>query len=112
MASATYRLFADAMAQRRPVLCMYQGHPRALCPIILGHSEGVEKALTWQFAGTGSRGPVRGSWKCLVLSQIRHAEIVSGPWHAGARHSHPQSCVRSVDLDVNPKSPYRPKRRA
>jgi hypothetical protein len=109
--SRTYQLFARAMAARRPVACLYQDHPRALCPIILGHSEGVEKALTWQFAGSGSRGLVRGHWKCLTLSEVRSAEIVEGPWRSGERHGRAQSCVRQVDLDVNPDSPYEPKRR-
>lgn len=110
MPSRTYALFAKAMSARRPVACIYQGHPRAICPIILGQSDGEEKALTWQFAGYGSRGAVRGQWKCLTLSEVRDAEIVDGPWQSGRRHSQAQSCVKDVDLDVNPDSPYRPKR--
>ena len=110
MSSRTYELFAEAMAAKRPVVCMYQGHPRALCPIILGHSEGIEKALTWQFEGTGSKGPVRGQWKCLSLAEVSSAEIVDGPWRSGLEHGQRQSCVKEVDLDVNPDSPYAPKR--
>jgi hypothetical protein len=34
-----------------------------------------------------------------------------GPWHAGDSHNQPQGCVDVVDLDVNPASPYNPKRR-
>jgi len=111
MPSRTYGLFTEAMAARRPIACVYQGHPRAICPIILGHSDGEEKALTWQFAGYGSRGAVRGQWKCLTLAEVSDAEIVDGPWRTGERHSQAQSCVKDVDLDVNPDSPYRPKRR-
>lgn len=111
MPSRTYDLFAAAMAARRPIACIYQGHPRALCPVVLGHSEGTEKALTWQFGGSGSKGPVRGQWKCLALSEIRAAEMVDGPWRVGEGHSRAQSCVRDVDLDVNPDSPYQPRRR-
>ena len=85
MPSRTYSLFVSAMAARQPVACMYQGHPRVLCPIILGHTNGVEKALTWQFDGTGSHGPVHGQWKCLTLSDVRDAEMVDGPgWPAGS----------------------------
>ena len=50
--------FADAMAARGRS-CMYDGYPRAICPIILGHSEGAEKALTFQFERLGSKWPVR-----------------------------------------------------
>jgi hypothetical protein len=111
MPSRTYKLFAEAMAARKPVACMYQGHPRAVCPIILGHTDGAEKALTWQFEGSGSRGPVRGQWKCLFLTDVSNADMVEGPWLSGKRHSQAQSCVKDVDLDVNPDSPYGPKRR-
>ena len=103
--------FAEAMAARRPVVCMYDGYPRAICPIILGHSEGAEKALTFQFEGLGSKGPVRGDWRCLELDKVSHAELIDGPWHCGQRHSQAQKCVGDVDLDVNPDSPYDPKRR-
>jgi hypothetical protein len=68
--SATYRLLEKAMRELKPVVCMYQGHPRAICPIILGHSDGAEKALAFQFGGSGSKGPVRGAWKCLALAEV------------------------------------------
>jgi hypothetical protein len=111
MPSRTYQLFAEAMAARKPVVCLYQGHPRAICPIILGHTDGSEKALTWQFEGSGSRGPVRGQWKCLSLAEVDSAEIFEGPWRYGGEHRRSQSCVKNVDLDVNPDSPYKPKRK-
>jgi hypothetical protein len=109
--SATYRLLEKAMRELKPVVCMYQGHPRAICPIILGHSDGAEKALAFQFGGSGSKGPVRGAWKCLALAEVSNAEIIYGPWRSGGRHSQSQSCVKDVDLDVNPESPYKPRRR-
>ena len=111
MPSCTYELFAAAMSARKPVVCMYQGHPRSLCPIILGHTDGAEKALTWQFEGSGSQGPVRGQWKCLSLAEVGNAEMIDGPWRSGGEHRQSQSCVKDVDLDVNPDSPYTPKRR-
>jgi hypothetical protein len=111
MPSANYQLFEQAMRERRPIVCMYDGHPRAICPIILGHSDGVEKALTFQFEGSGSDGPVRGDWKCFFLAKVDNAEIVDGPWRSGGSHKTSQKCVKDVDLDVNPDSPFNPKRR-
>jgi hypothetical protein len=111
MSSRTYKLFAEAMVARKPVVCMYKDHPRALCPIILGHTDGAEMALTWQFDGEGSKGPVRGQWKCLSLAEVSSAEMIDGPWRSGREHRRSQSCVKDVDLDVNPDSPYEPKRR-
>ena len=111
--SAIYQLFYRAMAERRQVVCMYQGHPRALCPIILGHTDGREKSLVYQFAGGSSQGPgAAKGWKCLTLSEVGNAELIDGPWHGGdGPHGTAQSCVKVVDIDVNPDSPYDPKRR-
>ncbi len=112
MASATYGLFAEAMAQRRQIVCVYGGFPRELCPILLGHTNRQEKALTYQFAGQSKSGlPQGGEWRCLWLSKVSSVELRDGRWHAGARHTQPQGCVEVVDLDVNPSSPYEPKRR-
>jgi hypothetical protein len=110
--SAIYALFARAMAERKQILCHYDGYARALCPIILGHSKGDEVALVYQFAGGSKSGlPRGGQWKCLLLSKVSDASLRGGRWHTGARHDWRQSCVEIVDLDVNPDSPYGPRRR-
>jgi hypothetical protein len=108
--SAVYQQFAQAMAQRKQILCDYGGYPRELCAIILGHSKGEEKALTFQFAGRSKSGlPPRGEWRCLWLSKVSNVRLREGPWHAGTKHSQPQGCVEDVDIDVNPSSPYHPR---
>ncbi|MEA2738389.1 MAG: hypothetical protein QOH05_1696 [Acetobacteraceae bacterium] len=112
MPSATYGLFVEAIAGRKQIQCRYSGHVRMLCPIILGHSSGEEKALTFQFGGTSNSGlPPGGEWRCLWLSKVSEVQLLEGPWHTGANHTRPQGCVQTVDLDVNPSSPYDPKRR-
>jgi hypothetical protein len=109
--SRNYVLFERAMNLRKQVVCKYGGYPRELCPIILGHSQGQEKALTYQFGGESSSGlPRGGEWRCLFLSKVSDVELRDGPWIAGSSHTQPQGCVEIVDLDVNPSSPYRPKR--
>jgi hypothetical protein len=111
MPSATYRLFAQAIAERKQILCTYGGRRRELCPIILGHTQGQEKALTFQFAGDSARGlPPGGEWRCLWLAKIGDVRLRDGPWHAGDSHRRPQGCVEIVDLDINPQSPYAPRR--
>jgi hypothetical protein len=111
-ASATYRLIAKAMKERKQVVCTYDRYVREVCPVILGHSQGQEKALTFQFAGGSKSGlPQGGEWRCLFLSRVTEVKLKSGPWHSGDSHSLPQGCVETVDLDVNPNSPYKPKRR-
>ncbi len=112
MPSATYRLFAQAMAKRQQILCRYKGYPRELCCIILGHSQEEEKALTFQFGGESNSGlPKGGEWRCLSLSKVSEVRLREGRWHAGEGHKQPQGCVETVDLDVNPESPYQPRRR-
>ncbi|MCX7358072.1 MAG: hypothetical protein NT015_08025 [Alphaproteobacteria bacterium] len=112
MTSATYQLFAQALRKRKQIACMYGGHHRELCPIVLGHSDGEEKALTFQVAGASSSGlPPGGEWRCLVLSKVSFARLHEGEWKSGDSHAQPQGCVQEVDLDANPDSPYSPKRK-
>jgi hypothetical protein len=110
MPSSTYRLFAQAMAERKQVVCTYQGYRRELCPIILGHTGGEERALTYQFAGE-SRSKRLPEWKCLQLARVSEVELRDGPWRAGSSHRQRQACVADVEFDVNPSSPYNPKRK-
>jgi hypothetical protein len=110
--SSNYRLFEQAMHMRKPLTCMYDGRPRVLCPIILGHSQEQEKVLTYQFGGESKSGlPPAGEWRCLWLAKVSAIQLRDGPWQTGSSHTQPQGCVGIVDLDVNSESPYRPKRR-
>ena len=110
MASETYSLFLRAMRERRQIVCTYQGLSRELCPILLGRTGLEEKALVFQFGGQTSSGPVTppGDWKCLRLKEVEDAVLRPGPWHAGGQHSAAQSCMKMVEYDVNPQSPYSP----
>jgi hypothetical protein len=107
--SATYKLFAQAIEQRKQIVCSYRGYRRELCPIILGHKKtGNEVALTFQFGGESSQAlPRGGSWRCLFLAEATNVQLRDGRWRSGLSHQRPQSCVEIVDLDVNPSSPYK-----
>jgi hypothetical protein len=110
MPSSNYRLFEQAIRKRKLVFCVYDGYPRELCPIILGHSQPQEKALTYQFGGQSKSGlPPQGEWRCLSLAKVSAAQLRDGPWRTGSSHTQPQGCVEIVEFDVNPHSPYRPK---
>jgi hypothetical protein len=109
--SLNYARFEQAIRMRRQIVCMYDGYRRELCSVILGHSQGQEKALTYQFGGESKSGlPPQGEWRCLWLSKVRDVQLRDGPWFAGSSHTRPQSCVEIVDLDVDPSSPYYPNR--
>jgi len=113
MPSPTYELFREAMATKKQIVCTYTGRRREICPAILGHTDGEEKALAYQFAGeTNSRLPAGGEWRCFSLSKVTDVELREGPWLTGnGTHSASQPCVKDVDFDVNPDSPYSPKHR-
>ena len=110
MPSATHALLLDAMREKRQVLCTYQGHQREICPIMLGRTGLEEKVLVFQFGGTTSKGPMPppGEWKCFRISEIENAVLRDGRWHAGTEHSAASSCMKMVEYDVNPDSPYHP----
>ena len=111
MPSRSYELFAKALVERKQVVCLYDGYRRELCPIILGHTKGEEAALVYQFAGESQSGlPPGGQWKCLRVVKVSDVQLREGPWFAGASHQRAQVCVEDVDLDVNPASPYHPRR--
>ena len=59
MPSATYQLIRRAILDEKPVTCVYDGHPRVLCPVIVGRTKGEEKALTFQVGGTSRSGRAR-----------------------------------------------------
>jgi hypothetical protein len=94
--SPLFRLLHRAILERKQVAFGYQGYPREVCPIILGHKESRERLLAYQFAGTGSRGPVIGEWKCFDLDQIKDAKTRAGRWYSGGTHRAPQSCIACV----------------
>jgi hypothetical protein len=101
MPSPTYRLFREAILSHMQVTCTYAQRYRELCPHVLGHKDGDEKALTFQFAGDSVSGlPPGGEWRCLFLADVRDAQLRAGPWRTGFRHSATQVCVDVVDLDV------------
>jgi hypothetical protein len=100
MPSATYAIFRNAILAEQQVTCLYDGGVRELCPHIIGTSKsGEEVVLAWQFAGTSSgRLP---QWRCLKLAKVENARPRAGRWHEGGSHLTVQTCVTSIDLDIN-----------
>jgi hypothetical protein len=100
--SRNYELFREALLNGKQVVCRYKGFRRELCPVIIGHSDGKEKVLAYQFAGdSSSRLPLGGEWRCLDLFEVADAELRDGPWYEGTGHGTEQTCVKEVDLDIN-----------
>ena len=109
MPSEVHALFLKAMREERPVACTYQGHHREICPVMLGRAGLEEKALVFQFGGSTSSGRLtRAEWKCLRLEEVRDTVLIEGKWHAVTGHTTASSCMKMVEYDVNPNSPYNP----
>jgi hypothetical protein len=110
MPSAVQALLLQAMREERPVACTYQGHAREICPVMLGRTGLEEKVLVFQFGGSTSEGriPAPGKWKCFRLSEVRDLVLIDGRWHAGTRHTAPSNCMKMIEYDINPASPYSP----
>ncbi len=114
MPSATYRLFEQAMEERRLVVCVYLGRRRELCPVVLGWSGGREKVLAYQAGGASSKPLTTPEtrWRCMVLDEIAGPVSLLDGWpQIDASHRKGQTCVEDVDLDINPLSPFNPRRR-
>ena len=112
MHSTSFKLFHRAILERKQVTCLYNDHYREICPHILGHKEGEEKALVFQFGGkTASKLPPDGEWRCFYLKQVHNAAMREGPWRSSAQHRTSQSCIAEVYVDVNTDVPNQPGRR-
>ena len=98
MPSETYLLFREAILGDKQVTCVYRGHYRELCPVIIGTRE--EKVLAFQFGGASStKLPPGVGWGCLYLARVKDAALRDG--REGGTHKAQQTCLEDVDLDIN-----------
>jgi hypothetical protein len=99
--SPNYQLFREAILAGRNVIFDYKGHERVVSPHVIGFKGGLEKVLTYQFAGGSSSGlPPAGEWRCLFLSEVSNVRVGDREWHTGYGHTQPQTCVDDVDVEV------------
>jgi hypothetical protein len=107
-----FRLFHRAILGRQLIACTQRGHYREICPHVLGHKNGREAALVYQFGGTSSQPlPPQGAWRCFYLADVEDVRVYRGPWRTGSEHRKTQSCVDEVYIDVNTDVPNQPGRR-
>jgi uncharacterized protein len=110
--SEAFEIFWRAILDRHQLVLVYQGLERQVCPHILGHKDGKERALVYQFGGRSSgKLPRHGEWKCLDLGEVQNPQPRQGKWHSGDRHRARQRCIDAVFVDVNTAVPNQPGRR-
>jgi predicted nucleic acid-binding protein len=109
--SEAFRLFHRAILNRRQVSMRYKGELRQICPYVLGHRDGAETLLAYQFGGASAAGGSVPGWRCFRLSEIEAPVTQKGAWHGAASHRKRQRCVETVYIDVNTDVPNQPGRR-
>jgi predicted DNA-binding transcriptional regulator YafY len=103
-----YALCVDAILGRKALTFTYDGYRRKVAPHVLGDGNGRSKLLAYQFAGeTSSTLPVDGEWRCFELGKMQGIRLKDGPWRTGDRHRRQNSCVTTVDIDINPDAEQR-----
>jgi len=106
MASAIYRACFAAIQQKHKITFTIGGRQREAYPHILGHSDGREKLFVFQTAGYSKGGRLPG-WRCFFVAEIQLLTAAKDGWHTEDSHKQLQSCVKDVDIDVNPKAKQR-----
>ena len=105
----TFELVWDAIVNKKRIHCRYKGHPRVLCPHVLGYKEGKEQCLFYQCGSTSASGlgPAGSSrnWRCIPLDGLDDIETREGSWYtAYASSSQPQNCVDQVVISATAES--------
>jgi len=95
-------LLKQSIESKSCATCVYDGLPREICPHVVGYKDGRLQALSFQYGGATSTGPIgpSGGWKCMVLDKIERLTLVTGTWRTGDSHSQPQTCVDDVLAEV------------
>lgn len=95
-------LINQAIREKKQVTAWYDGHAREFCPHILGLKGNEYRVLGFQFAGSSSHGPVRGQWKCFVVSKLSMVALKEGSWHTEPSHfrERSQACIDTVTAQV------------
>jgi len=111
--SVSARALAQAHAQvhaaiihRRPIVAIYRGRKRLLCPHLLGWNRHRRlQVLCYQYGGDSESGlqPEGSSdnWRCMAVDNLSQVELLDGPWQTADNHSRPQTCTEEVELDVD-----------
>ena len=95
-------LLIQAIRERKQVTARYEGHLREFCPHMVGLKGDEYRVLGYQFSGSSSTGPVRGKWKCFVVTKLSHVNLREGPWHTDPAFMHESSqvCMDLVTAQV------------
>ncbi|MGH9177053.1 MAG: hypothetical protein ACRD0N_00665 [Acidimicrobiales bacterium] len=98
-------LLAEAITQRRCVEADYHGHARLLCPHLLGWKHGRARVLSYQAAGSTSRGSLsadrRQRWRWMFVDEIDGATMTDDPWQSADNYRPGGTGVETIAVAVN-----------
>jgi hypothetical protein len=102
MYSASFKMIYEAIRDKAVIECTYLGYTRHCCPHALGHADGVERVLMYQFGGGSSTGlPAGGEWRCMDVSDMSKITLRKGErWRTGLSQARPQGCIDHVLIQV------------
>ncbi len=102
MHSASFKMIFEAIRDKAVVECTYRGYVRQCCPHAIGHSDGVERVLMYQFAGGSSTGlPAGGEWRCMDINAISKISVRQRErWRTGLSNLRPRGCIEHVLIQV------------
>ena len=103
MTSAIYRACFAAIQKKHKIVFTIGGRQREAYPHVLGWSDGDEKIFVFQTGGYSEGGNLPG-WRCFLVAKIQLLTATDDGWRTGDRHTQRQTCVKDVDIDVNPKA--------
>ena len=102
---SNYQIVRDAIINKKQITAFYDGHPREMCPHVIGTKNGREQALFYQFGGSSKSGlQPAGSganWRCIPIEGLQQVSSKDGGWHTAPNHSRPQTCVDVIDVEVS-----------
>jgi predicted nucleic acid-binding protein len=79
--SQVFMVLRQAILQRRPVHVSHGGKRQTVCPYILGHAAGEERAFSLLVeASSSTKRPAQTRWICLRLSKIEDVRFADEPW--------------------------------
>ncbi|MCK1309542.1 hypothetical protein [Bradyrhizobium sp. 45] len=100
--SAVFMILRQALLERRPVQVSHDGKCQTVCPYILGHAAGEERAFVLVVdASSRTKRPVQAKWICLRLSKIDDVRFADEPWIEQDYPGPVQRCVDQVHLDAS-----------
>ncbi|MCK1618231.1 PIN domain-containing protein [Bradyrhizobium sp. 159] len=99
--SEVFVALREALLERRPVQVSRDGKCQTVCPYILGHATGEERAFVLLVDGSSrTKRPVQAKWICLRLSKIEDVRFADEPWIEQDYPGPVQRCVDQVHLEA------------